>query len=50
MFLGNILLELLYAVLISLKSALFDSLSKEKLLEWRGVVQNLEEVKFNLSF
>ena len=49
-FLGNILLELLYVVLISLKSALFDSLSKEKLLEWRGVVQNLVEVKFNLSF
>ena len=47
---SNILLELLYAVLISLKSALFDSLSKEKLLEWRGVVQNLVEVKFNLSF
>lgn len=49
-FLGNILLELLYAVLISLKSTSLDSLSEEKLLEWIGVVQDLVEVKFNLSF
>ena len=49
-FLGNIVMELLCAVLISLKDSLLDSLSKEKLLEWRGVVQDLLEAKFNLSF
>ena len=38
MFLGNILLELLCVVLIYLKCTLLDSLSEEKLLEWRGVV------------
>ena len=27
-----------------------DSLSEERLLEWRGVVQDLLEAKFNLSF
>ena len=37
-FLGNILLELLCAVLISLKSTSLDSLSAKKLLEMRGVV------------
>ena len=37
-FLGNILLKLLCVVLISLKSTSLDSLSKEKLLEWRRVV------------
>ena len=37
-FVGNILIELLYAVLISLRDSSLDSLSKEKLLEWRGVV------------
>ena len=37
-FLGNILMELLCAVLISLKDSSLESLSKEKLLEWRGVV------------
>ena len=37
-FLGNILMELLCAVLISLKDSSLDSLSEEKLLEWRGVV------------
>ncbi|KAL0010849.1 hypothetical protein SO802_005957 [Lithocarpus litseifolius] len=49
-FLGNILLELLCAVLTSLKSTSLDSLFEEKLLEWRGVVQNFLEAKFNLSF
>ena len=49
-FLGNILMELLCAVLISLRDSSLDSLSEEKLLEWRGVVQDLIEVKFNLSF
>jgi len=37
-FLGNILIELLCAVLISLKDFSLDSLSEEKILEWRGVV------------
>ncbi|XP_075651672.1 uncharacterized protein LOC142622123 [Castanea sativa] len=50
MFLGNILMELLCAVLISLRNSSLDSLFKEKLLEWRGVVQDLLEAKFNLSF
>ena len=36
-FLGNILMELLCAVLISLRDSSIDSLSEEKLLEWRGV-------------
>ena len=36
-FLGNILIELLCAMLISLKDSSLDSLSEEKLLEWRGV-------------
>ena len=49
-FLGNILMELLCAVLISLKGSLLDSLSEEKLLESRGVVQDLLEAKFSLSF
>ena len=49
-FLGNILMELLYAVLISLRDSSLDSLSEERLLEWRGVVQNLLEAKFNMSF
>ena len=49
-FLGNILMELLCAVLISLRNSSVDSLSEEKLLEWRGVVQDLLEAKFNLSF
>ena len=49
-FLGNILMELLCAVLISLRDSSLDSLSEEKLLEWRGVVQDLVEAKFNLSF
>ncbi|XP_075645357.1 uncharacterized protein LOC142616375 [Castanea sativa] len=49
MFLGNILMELLCAVLISLRNSSLDSLSEEKLLEWR-VVQDLLEAKFNLSF
>lgn len=37
-FLGNILMELLCAVLISLRDSSLDSLFEEKLLEWRGVV------------
>ena len=49
-FLGNILMELLCVVLISLRDSSLDSLSKERLLEWRGVVQDLIEAKFNLSF
>ena len=49
-FLGNILMELLCAMLISLKDSSLDSFSKEKLLEWRGVVQDLLEAKFSLSF
>ncbi|XP_050278139.1 uncharacterized protein LOC126719651 [Quercus robur] len=49
-FLGNILMELLCAVLISLRNSSLDSLSEDRLLEWRGVVQDLIEVKFNLSF
>ena len=49
-FLGNILIELLYAMLISLKDSSLDSLSEEKLLEWRGVVQDLLEAKFSLFF
>nr|XP_023914350.1 uncharacterized protein LOC112025902 [Quercus suber] len=49
-FLYNILMELLCAVLVSLRNSSLDSLSEEKLLEWRGVVQDLIETKFNLSF
>ena len=49
-FLGNILMELLCAVLISLRDSALDSLFEERLLEWRGVVQDLIEVKFTLSF
>ena len=49
-FLGKILMELLCAVLVSLRDSSIDSLSEEKLLEWRGVVQDLLEAKFNLSF
>ena len=37
-FLGNILMELLCAVLISLRDSSINFLSEEKLLEWRGVV------------
>ena len=49
-FLGYILMELLCALLISLKDSSLDSLSEEKLLEWKGVVQDLLEAKFSLSF
>ena len=49
-FLGNILMELLCTMLISLRGSFLDSLSKERLLEWRGVVQDLMEAKFDLSF
>ena len=49
-FLGNILIELLCVMLISLRDSSLDSLSKEKLLEWKGVVQDLIKAKFNLSF
>ena len=37
-FFSNILMKLLCAMLISLRDFSLDSLSKEKLLEWRGVV------------
>ena len=50
MFLGNTLMELLYAMLISLRDSSLESLSEEGLLEWRGVMQDLIEAKFNLSF
>lgn len=49
-FLGNILLELLYSVLISLKNASLYSLFKEELLEWKKVMQDLVEAKFDLPF
>ena len=49
-FLGNILMELLCAILISLRNSSPNSLSEERLLKWRGVVQDLVEAKFNLSF
>ena len=49
-FLGNILMELLCVVLISLRDSCPDSLFKERILEWREVVQDLVEAKFNLSF
>ena len=37
-------------MLIFLRDSSLDSLSEERLLEWRGVVQDLIEAKFNLSF
>ena len=37
-FLGNILMEIFCAVLIFLRDSSLDSLSEERLLEWRGVV------------
>ena len=49
-FLGNILMKLLCPVIISLRDSSPNSLSEERLLEWRGVVQDLVEAKFNLSF
>ena len=49
-FLGIILIELLCVVLISLRDSSLDSLSEEKILEWKGVVQDLIEAKFDLSF
>ena len=49
-FLGNILMELLRAMLIFLRDSSLDSLSEERLLAWRKVVQDLLEAKFNLSF
>ena len=50
MFLGNILMELLCAMLVFLKDMPLDSLSKGRLLELRGVVQDLIEARLNLSF
>ena len=50
MFLGNILMELLCAILIFLRDSFLDSLSEDRLLEWRGVLQDLIESKFNMSF
>ena len=35
---------------ISLRDSSLDSLSEERLLTWKGVVQDLLEAKFNLSF
>ena len=49
-FLGNIQMELLCVVLISLRDSCPDSLSEERILEWREVVQDLVEANFNLSF
>ena len=49
-FLGNILMELLCAVLISLRNSSVDSLFEDKLLERKGVVQDLLKARFNLSF
>ena len=43
-------MELLCVVLISLRDSSLDSLSEERLLERREVVQNLVEAKFNLFF
>ena len=43
-------MELLCAILTSLRDSSPDSLSEERLLEWRGVVQDLMEAKFNLYF
>ena len=43
-------MELLCVVLISLRDSSLDSLSEERLLERREVVQNLVEFKFNLFF
>ena len=37
-------------MLISLRDSSLDSLSEEKFLEWRGVVHDIIEAKFNLSF
>ena len=37
-------------MLISWRDSSLDSLIEEKLLEWKGVVQDLIEAKFNLSF
>lgn len=50
MFLGNILMELLCAMLVFLKDMPLDSLPKGRLLELRGVVQDLIEARLNLSF
>ena len=49
-FLCHILMELLCAMLISLRDSSLDSLIEERVLEWRGVVQDLIVAKFNLSF
>ena len=51
-FLGNILMELLCVVLVSLKDTSLNSLSKRRPLEWRGggVMQDLIEARLNLSF
>lgn len=50
MLLGNILIELLCALLVSLKDTPLDSLSDKRLLEWKRVVQDHMKVKFDLSF
>ena len=43
-------MELLCAMLVSLRDSSVDSLSEEKLLEWRRVVQDLLGAKSNQSF
>ena len=43
-------MELLCAMLVSLRDSSVDSLSEEKLLEWRRVVQDLLRAKSNQSF
>ena len=42
-------MELLYVVLISLRNSSLNFLSEKKILEWRGLVQDLLEAKFSLS-
>ncbi|KAL0001814.1 hypothetical protein SO802_015595 [Lithocarpus litseifolius] len=49
-FLGNILIKLLCAVLVSLKDSFPNSLFEERLLEWRGVVRRISCCKsFSIS-
>lgn len=48
-FLGNILMEHLYAMLVNLKNTSLDSLFEGMPMEWRGVVQDPMEARLNLS-
>lgn len=43
-------MELLYAMQVSLKDTSLDSLSEGRLIEWKEVVQDLMETKFNVCF